>query len=286
MTLSPTGYASQVLAIETVRKVASTLGPLRIDVLPLKGAVLVADVFGIGGPRVVADVDLLLADDAFDRGVDVLLGLGYAPVVESRGRSSVTLMPPEGGLMVDLHREPLIHGLFRLPSRDLFGRGHRDSTLFGAEVIVPAPLDLYAHLVGHFAKGRLDARDAMHLRDFGAVGARYGLSPTACARHLAACGMARAARYVLSLAAEVVGDPHALATHGALPTDRLAAPLARASRAVFAGGPAWAQVLAVHALAESLPRGARSFAGHAVAGARDRIARRLSRFPSPSPGRR
>jgi hypothetical protein len=187
--------------------------------------------------------------------------------------------------VIDLHREPLVRGLFRLTNDDLFARGHTDDALFGARVVLPDPLDLYAHLLGHFTKGRLDASNTMHLADFAAVATRYDLAPSSCARHLVACGMGRAARYVLALAAEIAGDTHARETLAALPFDPLGDVLALAARRAFAGGPRAAQVLALHALAETLPRGARSGARHVVEGGARRL-ERINRRPSPSSARR
>jgi hypothetical protein len=104
-----------------------------------------------------------------------------------------------------------------MPTRALFERASRDSSVFGVELELPDPLDVFAHLVGHFVKSRTALDDPMRLADFVAIAERCALEPVSCARRLQEVGMARAARYALAGLAERDAFSRALLT--ALPAD-------------------------------------------------------------------
>jgi hypothetical protein len=93
-------------------------------------------------------------------------------------------------------------------------------------VLVPAPYDGFAHLVGHFAKGRHGPRDTKLLRDFEELGRAFDLQPDLAARHLVAGGLRRAALYAL----QFTPDPQSFAarTLAALPADGVGTRLVRA----------------------------------------------------------
>ncbi len=195
--------------------------------------------------------------------------------VAPEGRAGATTKGPRAQLEVDVHRRLFSPGLYALDAEDLFSRGTLEPRLFDAVVVLPDPLDLYAHLVGNFAKGRHGAGDAPQLRDFSAVASRFGLSAGAVARHLEAHGLARAARYSLTHAAEA-GDPFAPKVLSRLRTDHVGSASAVAARQLTKrfGSGASVSLVAPHLVNRSLPRGAVSALVHVALGVRTRLAKR------------
>ena len=255
-----------------VRDVVSCLAVEGIPVMPMKGVLLARTVYPAPEDRPYDDVDLLVPRAQHSLAVRRLEARGF----EARWNAdhATTLHSAAYPLLLDLHRAPFPYGLYGLEAAELFARGREDAELFGRSVVVPAPHDLYALLVGHFAKGRLNGANQRHLRDLEQVASFHRLSPAPVARHLARHGLARAARYVLHLAEEVRGDPFAREVRRALPWD----PVGRAVHVV--AGPAlaraerhrWGAAL-VHAFDRSLPVGARGLAQRAWAVLRDSRAR-------------
>ncbi|HJL14140.1 MAG TPA: nucleotidyltransferase family protein [Sandaracinaceae bacterium LLY-WYZ-13_1] len=243
--------------------------------MPLKGVLLQHVVYQDPADRMLSDADLLAPPGRFGDAIAALRAAGHR--VSPEGRAGCATQGPDARLEVDVHRRVFPPGLYALPGRQMFARGRIDETLFDGVVVVPAPLDVYAHLVGNFAKGRHVAGDLPQLRDFSAVASRFALSPPRVARHLVLHGLARAARYTLAHAAEG-GDAFAAEVLRALPTDRVGQATAAAARRLatrYEGSP-WSLV-APHLVNRTLPRGAASAVAHVALGLRSRIETRLKR---------
>jgi len=257
------GLLQQLIAREALTRLIDDVRETGAIVMPLKGVLLVALGIRKASERPMIDVDVLVeprvaraaALAARRKGWEGTLGNDYACML---------IHPATSSTSVDLHRALFPTGFFRMSTEGVFARATRDTKLFGREVMLMSPLDLYAHLVGHFTKGRTDRRDLLHLRDFAAVGRWSGLSPSACAAHLDEVGLARAARYALTMAADTEGDVFARDVVRALPRDRRGRVLARlADVALSRIEPgSYVGIPFVHALNASLPRGARSLWAH------------------------
>jgi len=241
--------------------------------MPLKGVLLQHIVYQDPADRLLSDADLLVPPGRFDDAVAALRAAGYRTWPE--GRAAVCSKGPDAQLEVDLHRRLFSPGLYGLSATQLFARGRIDETLVQGVVVVPAPLDLYAHLVGNFAKGRHEASHAPQLRDFSAVASRFRLAPEPVARHLERHGLARAARYSLTIA-HGAEDAFAGEVLRHLRPDRVGELSAAAARGLTGrwGGAARLSLIAPHLVNRTLPRGAASCAMHVALGLRSRIARR------------
>jgi hypothetical protein len=120
------------------------------------------------------------------------------------------------GFQLDLHYDLFPDGLFRLRGDAMTARGRRDATLAGVPVLVPEPYDGFAHLVGHFAKGRHGPGDTELLRDFEELARAAALQPDVAAGHLVDGGLRRAGLYAL----RAIGVPHT-PEQAQRPADRL-----------------------------------------------------------------
>ncbi|MFT3922609.1 MAG: nucleotidyltransferase family protein [Myxococcales bacterium] len=213
--------ALKLLAAELVRRVVRTLTPLAIPVMPLKGVLWQATLYGPHESRPLADVDLLVPAEAFDAAAAALLAAGFvyppgsadshedfaswegALPLPELWRQLVTgytrereLSSAELPLLVDLHRSVFARGRYSLSTRALFERAHHDTALFGVPVWVPHPLDQLAHLLGHLATDHRPG-NAMYRADFERLLTHERLLPLAAAEHLERHGLARAARFAL-----------------------------------------------------------------------------------------
>jgi hypothetical protein len=241
--------------------------------MPLKGVLLQQIVYPDPAERLLSDADVLVPHRRFDDAVGALRAAGHR--IDPEGRAGVATKGPSARLEVDLHRRLFSPGLYRLSGRHMFARGRIDERVFDGVVVIPDPLDLYAHLVGNFAKGRHVAEDTPQLRDFSAVASRFGLCARAVARHLEMHGLARAARYSLGTAADSGDDfaRHVLDALRADPLGRLSADAARRLTGRLGSG-ATPSLVAPHLVNRSLPRGAVSAVVHVALGLRSRLARR------------
>lgn len=222
----------------------------------LKGAALHVSACRSPADRPLEDIDVLVSRDQLQDAVLVAKTIGFEPIAESA--AAITLFRRSTPLPLDLHHRLFEPGLFRFDADDLLGSAVEQNGLW-----VPAPLDLYAHLVGHFAKGRLGEKDRVHLEDFARVAAHFRLEPLSVARHLEEHGLSRAARYTLRLCRDVENDVFAGKVIAALRTDKLGDVLAAMARRLLSSrrSPVVGSI-AVSVLGESLPRGARSFVLH------------------------
>ncbi len=241
--------------------------------MPLKGVLLQHVVYQDPADRVLSDADLLVPPGRFDEAVEALRAAGHR--IAPEGRAAVSTKGPRARLEVDVHRRLFSPGLYGLSAEHMFARGTLEPRLFDAVVVVPHALDLYAHLVGNFAKGRHGAGDGAQLRDFSAVASRFALAPGAVARHLEKHGLSRAARYALAHAAQY-GDPFAPKVLSRLRLDPIGSASAAAARELTKrlGGSAKLCSIAPHLVNRNLPRGAVSALVHVAIGMRTRLAKR------------
>jgi hypothetical protein len=191
----------------------------------LKGMWLQAYVYRDPDERPFTDLDLLVRRSERADAEAVLVRLGYRlDSVEPGDVASLYVAP--AGFLIDLHYELFPDGLFGLRGEHLFERGVSDTRLVGVPLRVPSPYDGFAHLVGHFAKGRHGPGDAKLLRDFEAVARAFDLRPDVAAAQLVEGGLRRAALYAL----QFHPDPSSFSarTRRALPPDPLGSAVVRA----------------------------------------------------------
>lgn len=239
--------------------------------MPLKGVLLQHLVYQDPADRLLSDADLLVPPGRFRDAVATLRKAGFR--VDPEGRAGSATKGPDARLEVDVHRRPFAPRLFGLDGEGMFARGRIDETAFDAVVVIPDPRDLYAHLVGNFAKGRHGAESVAQLRDFSAVGSRFSLAEVPVARHLERFGLARAARYALPFA----DDPFSRKVLHALrgdPVGVASAALARSITGRF-GSRAHRSLIAPHLVNRSITQGVASATLHVAIGVRNRLQRKL-----------
>lgn len=173
--------------------------------MPLKGVWLQQFVYADPADRPITDVDVLVPATRFEEALAVLRDAGWHERDSNANETAVR--SPEWPLPLDVHRRLFDRRAFDMPPEERFARGTLDEQTFGASVILPDPLDVFAHLVGHFVKSR-GARGGsnLELRDLPALAERFALEPATTARHLERCGLGRACRYALQCV-PVTRDP-------------------------------------------------------------------------------
>lgn len=231
-----------------VREVAHILAPHGIPIMPLKGALLQRWVYGQRAFRGLSDIDLLVPPQRFAEARVALRAAGFTVEREEPGGWEVALRRPQALLEIDLHRRLSSTARSGLRAEDLFLRGRRDTTLFQADVVLPDPCDLYAHLLLHLTLNWL-ARGALHHpEDLEAVPSTLGLAPQVVARHLTKVGLEVHAALVL---------PHVVdATTGTFSSRLCAAMCLGPSARLRAGA---AHILCAGAAAGTLARRAAGF---------------------------
>jgi hypothetical protein len=207
-----------------------------VPVMPLKGVWLHQFVYTNPSERRISDVDLLVPEARYDDAGHVLRAAGWRCTIWNTYEA--TFRSPRYPLSVDLHCALFPSGAFNMPTAELFRRGRHDSETFGVELVSPDPRDVFAHLVGHFVKSpagkTLEPRLGPELTQLAAA---FQLEPGSLAKHLEACGMARAARYALWIAANGDRDHFCQTVARELspnPLDDLSARVLMRSRAVLA----------------------------------------------------
>jgi hypothetical protein len=260
-----------LLAEDVLREIGAALTERGVPWVTLKGAALHALAVRTMAERTVSDLDVLVDPARLRDALEAAAKAGF--VAGPRDAVTVTCVRAGTPLPLDVHFRLFEPGLFRLEAEGVLSRAGRVH-----DVCVPAPLDIYGHLVGHFVKGRLRPKDRAHLGDFGALSRKLGLDVDAVAAHLARHGLARAARYPLRLAHTLEGDGFAGNVLRALPRDPLGDALAAVSRRVLASNAAAPLgALAANALNDTLVRGAASYFRHGARSAARTIASSASR---------
>ena len=240
----------------------------------LKGILLSALAEGTGRPpRPMSDVDVLVPGPARAAARAALLGRGWTH--RAQVETADTLTDPALGFDLDLHSELSDAFLFRFSGGDVIARSRVDTALFGFPVRRPADEDVYAHLVVHFVRNRSNAQDRRHVADFALAADLLGLEADRVAAHLLKTGLARAARYALSLAVHA-GDTFAARVIEALPFDPMGAVLSRGAEQWlrrYAGNDTRAAPVP-HLLNASLIRGCLSFGARTQSALEARFKRR------------
>ncbi len=189
-------FAAFAAARSTLETVVTSLLPIRVA--PLKGVLLHAVAYPDPSERRLSDVDVLVHPGSANLAVGVLTRAGWR--VGSASWPTWTMHHEDHVLPLDLHAGMFRYGLFQMPSEDVLRRARPDARLFGCEVLLPDPYDVYAHLVGHFVKDRMTAADSDHLLDFERVPLAFALEPLRAAKHLRALGLRRAGLCALTVA--------------------------------------------------------------------------------------
>ncbi len=249
---------------EAFIRLCKALNQYDIHPMPLKGVLLQQTAYKRDEVRPCCDVDVMIQEHEYLRVVDFMKVHAYTHL----GFTSQGAMFRDHTLPVvfDVHREPFGFGLFNLTTHDMFASGKLDRDLFGCSVVVPDPYLLYLHLLGHFAKGRMSARNHVHLLDLKRVPAYFELNADDAFTRIRHHDMERSSLYALThlvqSASHHIGRRNfsckligllRRCTGVRAPTE-LALALARAPRSKLLG------ITAAHLLEPSLTRSLRAFA--------------------------
>ena len=258
------------LALSLGNQVFEACAERGIVLMPLKGVLLLGRWPALRGRRDLVDIDLLVRSSDVEAVTLVLHALGFeATVSSSAGRTFASNSWP---LSIDMHHHLFPHGLFRMFTDGVFSRAEIDASLFAAPVARMSDEDVFAHLIGHFVKGRGTFRQDTSLDDIRWLlrESLYRLEDAeALGSHFRALGLQRAAGYVLGHES-FRDEPIACAAVRSLELsrwDRIAIAVARLDTSANAGSPRW---WTPHLLDRSLVAGSRSLFAHA-----DEAARRL-----------
>ncbi|MCA9529107.1 MAG: nucleotidyltransferase family protein [Myxococcales bacterium] len=270
-----------MVAEAVVRDVAGALGAAGIALMPIKGVLLQRWVYDDPSERAITDVDLLVAPGRLPEARLLLEGRGYEAIEEGWQLAAVLRTP--FGIGLDLHQRLFDQARYRLDEHEVFRRGSRNNSLFGVDVVLQDPLDVYAHLLGKLASDHFAAAPDRAVRDLVRVGEHAALGPEAVAERLERSGLARAARWVLPEVARRTGDPRARAVLSALRADPVGDWLARSATALTRRGRAQGALgaVAAHLVNDRVPRGLRS----GVRALARRRSKRLVRTPGAAPPR-
>ena len=261
------------LALSLANQVFAACAERGIVLMPLKGVLLLGRWPALRGRRDLVDIDLLVLSSDVEALTLVLHALGFEATVSSTaGRTFASNSWP---LSIDVHQHLFPHGMFRMPTDAVFSRAEMDASLFAGRVARMSDGDLFAHLIGHFVKGRGAFRQDTSLNDIRWL-LREGLyrleDADTLGNHLWALGLQRAAGYVLGHAS-FRDEPVACAVVRSLELsrrDRMAIAVARLDTRANADSPRW---WTPHLLDRSLVAGSRSLFAHADEGTRRLVTR-------------
>ena len=221
---------SHLVGRAVLARTVEVLEPLGIAVMPLKGLWLQHFVYGAAGTRLITDVDVLVLPERYRDAQQALIRAGWQLRAEEVSES--TLFAPGLGLPLDLHRHLYSRGAFRASPQRIFRRATQDRDAFGCPLLLPDPLDVFSHLVGHALKGAGAWRGTGHeLHDIPRLLETFQLTPERCAARLHEDGLARAARFVLPRL-RTEDDAVSRAILASLPRDRIGATLQHVVRAL------------------------------------------------------
>lgn len=217
--ITRTTFVAALVGRQLVRHVAECLDPQGIPIMPLKGVLLQVWVYPDAATRPISDVDVLVRPDDYLAAQQVLASRGYRRLRTEAGDWQSVWRHPELPLDLDLHRRLARTRRHRLTPPALFAEGHPNEHLFGARVIVPDPLDLYAHLLAHASSTLLLGGYLHRPEDMTRVPEALSLEPRIAAAHLVRRGVGRHARLVLPLIQERMADPFGQEVLRFLPRD-------------------------------------------------------------------
>jgi hypothetical protein len=254
------GLASHLVGLAVLGQAAELLAPHGILLMPLKGIWLQRLIYPDPAERPITDVDVLVPERRYREVLARLAEAGWT--LCGANVSEASYRAPGLPLPLDVHKRLFGRGAFRLPNAELFARARPDAEAFGLRLLLPDPLDVFAHLIGHFVKSRgFTPTPELTVRDLVLLAAAGLFEPRRCAAHLDASGLARAARYTLPLIAASDAGGFGRAVLDALPPDPVGAGIARAMTALGAHMHArsgWSAALGF-VLEPSLPRALLSF---------------------------
>lgn len=137
---------------DQLEQVALRLNDVEIVPLALKGAIRLVDgLWPDPALRFMHDLDLLVPQPTLRRSVERLLRDGWRQIDgdESEADHHVVLVHPEAEARVELHVEPVVHGLKALlPAARTLARA-RPAAVGSAMIAVPLIEDQLVHLVAH-----------------------------------------------------------------------------------------------------------------------------------------
>jgi len=217
-------FLSFLLSREVLCTTATALWERGVDVLPLGEALLQAMVEDVPWRRHVSTLDLLVPEQRYRRALDLLHERGFEPQATD---PTGALLTAHGVPFPICLRHALKGGTGSFDAGALLLHASADTLLFGAPVLLPDPLDLYAYLVAQIGRARLGPPSPW-LADLAALVQRYGLAAHACAQRLSEYGLGRKARFVFRMLEEQ-DRQHATEVVACLPADHLADMLALAA---------------------------------------------------------
>jgi hypothetical protein len=215
-------FLSFLLGREVLCTTATALWERGVDVMPLGEALLQAMVEEVPWQRQVSTLDLLVPEQHYRRALDLLHERGFeAQASDPTG----TLLTTHGVPFPICLRHALKGGTDSFDASALLLHGTADALLFGAPVLLPDPLDLYAYLVAQIGRARLGP--SPWLKDLAELARRHRLEAHACAQRLTEYGLGRKARFVYRMLDEN-DRQHGTEVVACLPIDHLADVLALA----------------------------------------------------------
>jgi len=168
-----------------VREIATILGRHGIAVMPLKGVLLQRLVYKAPAIRAIRDVDILVPRPAFSTARAAIEAAGYSVF----GEGGDIFRRPNQILEIDLHHQFSATMRSGLSAADMFLRGRSDTELFGVRVIVPSPLDLYAHLLLHLTLEWINRDRLHHPEDFEKIPESLAITESSLIAHLELVGL-------------------------------------------------------------------------------------------------
>lgn len=260
------------LAHSLANRVIGACAEHGVVLMPLKGVLLLSRWPALRGRRDLVDVDFLVRSGDVEPVTFALASLGFEATV--RSSAGCTFSSEAWPLSIDLHHDLFPHGLFRVSTDAVFARAEIDASLFDAPIARMSDEDVFAHLIGHFVKGRGAFHEDKSLDDIRWLLAQ-GLFDLERAdvlgSHLRELGLRRAAGYVLGH--ESFRDDHiASAVLASLELgwlDRITIAVAHLGVHTKGGSPRW---WTPHLLDRSLIAGSRSLRAHAEEAVRRIIA--------------
>jgi hypothetical protein len=251
------------LAISLTNQVIVACAERGIALMPLKGALLLARWPILRGQRDLVDVDFLVRPEDIRVVGRVLESLGFEETV--RTSAGGTFSSEAWPLSIDIHRELFPHGMFDVSTEGVFSRSALDESLFAAGVARMSDDDVFAHLIGHFVKGRGTFPDDKSLGDLRWLLTQrcFGLEDSdRLGVHLRGLGLRRAAGYVLG-DASFRDEPVAREVLRALELSRLDHVTVAVARFATGSERALLRWWTPHLLDRSLVAGSRSLLTHA-----------------------
>ena len=263
-----------MLAENAMTDIATKLDKKGIRHMPLKGVLLFVTGCTLPQNRAISDIDVLVSSKSYTSAVEALLADGW----EHQGKANTgdIFTNKRHALPLDFHHSLFPQGLYDLQTTQIFEQAMPLGKPWPSSTLAMNPLDLYAHLVGHFANSRFDAR-SNRVVDFETVASHFGIEANTCASHLDSLGLGRASRYALPFIAETHSDSFASEVLERLRPDRVGDAVSRATRDFVQGHAvgdrraAWA----AHAVNSSASKGAISLLAHFFGSVSSQMRRRL-----------